>query len=71
MEGNRLYIPSVDTYVTLTAYDGNGNLLEGEWSYEWDGAVGGMLVLTVPEPAAVAAALGAFALAFVLRRKRK
>ena len=51
----------------MEAYDGNGNLLEGEWSYEWDGAAGGMLVLTVPEPAAFAAALGAVALAFALR----
>ena len=71
VEDSRLYIPSVDTYVDLEAYDGNGNLLEGEWSYEWDGAAGGMLVLTVPEPAAVAAVLGALALVFALRRKRK
>lgn len=70
VEDNRLYIPSVDTFVDLEAYDGDGNLLEGEWSYEWNGTTG-MLVLTVPEPAAAAAALGALALAFAAWRKRK
>ena len=69
IEDNRLYISSVDTYVTLTAYDGNGNLLEGEWSYDWDGEAGKLVLNVVPEPAAVAAALGALALAFALRRR--
>ena len=71
VEGNRLYIPSVDTYVTLTAYDGEGNLLEGEWLYDWDGEAGRLVLNAVPEPAVAAAMLGALALAFALRRKRK
>lgn len=68
VEDNRLYIPSVDTYVDLVAYDGEGNLLQGEWIYEWDGQAG-RLVLNVPEPAACAAVLGALALAFAVRRR--
>lgn len=71
VEGNRLYIPSVDTYVTLTAYDGNGNLLEGEWLYDWNGEAGRLVLNAVPEPAVAAVMLGALALAFALRRKRK
>lgn len=68
IEDNRLYIPAADTYVTLTAYDGEGGLLSGEWSFEWNADLNlNELVLTVPEPAAFAAALGAFALAFALR----
>lgn len=68
IEDNRLYIPAADTYVTLTAYDGEGGLLSGEWSFEWNAQLNlNELVLTVPEPAAFAAALGAFALAFALR----
>ena len=73
VEDNRLYIPSIDTFVNLVAYDGEGNLLQGEWFYDWDGETGiGKLVLNaVPEPAAVAAVLGALALAFAARRRRK
>ena len=73
VEDNRLYIPSIDTFVNLVAYDGEGNLLQGEWFYDWDGETGiGKLVLNaVPEPAAVAAVLGALALALAARRKRK
>ncbi len=73
IEDNRLYIPSIDTFVNLVAYDGEGNLLQGEWFYDWDGETGiGKLVLNaVPEPAAVAAVLGALALAFAARRRRK
>ena len=73
IEDNRLYIPSIDTFVNLVAYDGEGNLLQGEWFYDWDGETGiGKLVLNaVPEPAAVAAVLGAIALAFAARRRRK
>lgn len=68
IQDNRLYIPAVDTYVTLTAYDGEGGLLSGEWSFEWNEQLNlNELVLTVPEPAAFAAALGAFALVFALR----
>ena len=57
----------------LTAYDGGGNLLQGVWTYEWDDVAGtGRLVLNaVPEPAAVAAILGALALAFAAWRGRK
>ena len=71
IEDNKLYIPSVDTYVTLKAYGVGGNLLEGEWFYDWNGEAGKLVLNVVPEPAAVAAALGALALAFALRRKRK
>ena len=58
-------------YVDLEAYDGNGNLLEGEWLYDWDGEAGRLVLNAVPEPAVAAAMLGALALAFALRRKRK
>ena len=71
IEDNKLYIPSVDTYVTLTAYDSGGNLLEGEWFYDWDGEAGRLVLNAVPEPAVAAAVLGALALAFALRRRIK
>ena len=73
IEDNRLYIPSIGTFVDLIAYDGEGNLLQGEWFYDWNGETGiGKLVLNaVPEPAAVAAVLGALALALAARRRRK
>lgn len=73
VEDNRLFIPSIGTFVDLIAYDGEGNLLQGEWFYDWNGETGiGKLVLNaVPEPAAVAAVLGALALAFAARRRRK
>ncbi len=73
VEDDRLCLSAYETYVKLTAYDGEGNLLQGVWTYEWDDAAGiGKLVLNaVPEPAAVAAVLGALALAFAARRRRK
>lgn len=71
VEDSKLYIPSADTYVTLTAYDGEGSLLQGEWFYDWNGEAGKLVLNVVPEPAAVAAALGALALAFALRRRIK
>ena len=73
VEDDRLCLSTYETYVKLTAYDGEGNLLQGVWTYEWDDAAGiGKLVLNaVPEPAAIAAVLGALALALAMRRKRK
>ena len=71
IEDNRLYISSIGTFVDLIAYDGEGNLLQGEWFYDWDGETGRLVLNAVPEPAAVAAVLGALALAFAMRRKRK
>lgn len=73
VEDDRLCLSAYETYVKLTAYDGEGNLLQGVWTYEWDEAAGlGKLVLAaVPEPAAVAAVLGALALALAARRRRK
>ena len=73
VEDDRLCLSAYETYVKLTAYDGEGNLLQGVWTYEWDEAAGlGKLVLAaVPEPTAIAAVLGALALAFAMRRRRK
>ena len=73
VEDDRLCLSAYETYVKLTAYDGEGNLLQGVWTYEWDDAAGiGKLVLAaVPEPAAIASVFGALALAFAMRRKRK
>ena len=71
IEDNRLYIPSIGTFVNLVAYDGEGNLLQGEWVYDWNGETGKLVLNAVPEPAAVAAVLGALALAFAARRRRK
>ena len=71
IEDNRLYIPSIGTFVDLIAYDGEGNLLQGEWFYDWNGETGKLVLNAVPEPAAVAAVLGALALAFAARRRRK
>ena len=73
VEDDRLCLSTYETYVKLTAYDGEGNLLQGVWTYKWDDAAGiGKLVLNaVPEPAAIAAVLGALALAFAMRRARK
>ena len=70
VEDSKLYIPSVDTYVTLTAYDGEGNLLEGEWFYDWNGESGRLVLNAVPEPEVAAAVLGALSLAFAARRRR-
>ena len=73
VEDDRLCLSAYETYVKLTAYDGEGNLLQGVWTYEWDDAAGlGRLVLAaVPEPAAVSAVFGALALAFAMRLARK
>ena len=71
VEDNRLFIPSIDTFVNLVAYDGEGNLLQGEWFYDWNGETGKLVLNAIPEPAAVAAVLGALALAFAARRRRK
>ena len=72
VEDDRLCLSAYETYVKLTAYDGEGNLLQGVWTWEWDEAAGlGKLVLTVSEPAAVSAVLGALALALAARRARK
>ncbi len=71
VEDNRLFIPSIDTFVDLIAYDGEGNLLQGEWFYDWNGETGKLVLNAVPEPAAVAAVFGALALALAARRKRK
>ena len=73
VEDDRLCLSTYETYVKLTAYDVEGNLLQGVWTYKWDDAAGiGKLVLNaVPEPAAVSAVFGALALAFAARRKRK
>lgn len=70
VEDNRLYISS-DSYVDLTAYDGEGNLLQGEWFYDWNGETGRLGLNAVPEPAAVSAVLGALALVLAARRARK
>ena len=71
VEDNRLFIPSIDTFVNLVAYDGEGNLLQGEWFYDWNGETGKLVLNAIPEPAAVAAVLGALALALAARRRRK
>ena len=73
VEDDRLCLSTYETYVKLTAYDGEGNLLQGVWTYKWDDAAGiGKLVLNaVPEPAAISAVFGALALALAARRKRK
>ena len=64
IEDNRLYIPAVDTYVDLIAYDADGGLLSGIWSFEWNADLNlNELTLPVPEPAALAAIIGAIALA--------
>ena len=72
-EDDRLYIPSVDSYIKLTAYDEAGNLLVGDWVYDWSEELGvGKLVLNaVPEPEAAAVLLGVLALALAARRKKK
>ena len=71
VEDNRLFIPSIDTFVNLVAYDGEGNLLQGEWFYDWNGETGKLVLNAIPEPAAIAAVFGALALALAARRKRK
>lgn len=72
-EDDKLYVPSVDSYIKLTAYDESGNLLVGDWVYDWSDELGvGKLVLNaVPEPEAAAVLLGVLALVFVVRRRKK
>ena len=57
--------------MNLVAYDGEGNLLQGEWFYDWNGKTGKLVLNAIPEPAAIAAVFGALALALAARRKRK
>ena len=71
VEDNRLFIPSIDTFVNLVAYDGEGNLLQGEWFYDWNGETGKLVLNAIPEPAAIAAVFGALALALAARRRGK
>ena len=54
----------------FAAYDENGNRLGGEFALTGEMGGAGSLVYTVPEPAAVAAVLGALALAVAARRRR-
>lgn len=71
IEDNRLYIQEADTYVDLIAYDADGGLLSGVWSFEWNADLNlNELTLTVPEPAALAAIIGAIALAVCAIRRR-
>lgn len=72
IEDNRLYIPAADTYVDLIAYDADGGLLSGVWSFEWNADLNlNELTLTVPEPEALAAIIGAIALAVCAIRRRR
>ena len=72
IEGNRLYIPSTDTYVDLIAYDAEGSVLSGIWSLDWDGYTNSfMFNQTVPEPAVFAVVLGGLALFCALRNRRR
>ena len=70
IEDNRLYLPSTDTYVSLVAYDSAGGLLEGVWSLDWNGEANVLHFAAIPEPAAFAAVLGAFALAVCYRIRK-
>ena len=70
IEDNRLYLPSTDAYVSLVAYDSAGGLLEGVWSLDWNGEANVLHFAAIPEPAAFAAVLGAFALAVCYRIRK-
>ena len=70
IEDNRLHLPSTDTYVSLVAYDSAGGLLEGVWSLDWNGEANVLHFAAIPEPAAFAAVLGAFALAVCYRIRK-
>ena len=70
IEDNRLYLPSTDAYASLVAYDSAGGLLEGVWSLDWNGEANVLHFAAIPEPAAFAAVLGAFALAVCYRIRK-
>ncbi len=59
-----------DVNNVFAAYDENGNRLGGEFALTGEMGGAGSLVYTVPEPVAVAAVLGALALAVAARRRR-
>ncbi len=61
---------SYDRTITLTAYDVNGDLLDGDW-YIGEGGFLANTAVPVPEPATFAAVLGALAVAFAAYRRRK
>ena len=70
IEDNRLYLPSTDAYASLVAYDSAGDPLEGVWSLDWNGEANVLHFAAIPEPAAFAAVLGAFALAVCYRIRK-
>ena len=70
IEDNRLYLPSTDAYASLVAYDSAGGPLEGVWSLDWNGEANVLHFAAIPEPAAFAAVLGAFALAVCYRIRK-
>lgn len=62
---------SFDPNSIFVAYDESGNQLGGEFSLTSEIGGSGSLIYTVPEPAAVAAAIGALALAAAFARRGK
>ncbi len=58
-----------NTSLKLSAYDTDGNLLDGDWSVDDNGYLFNSAL--VPEPAEWAAIFGALALALAMRRRRK
>lgn len=76
IENNQLkvykdYSGSVYSYIEIIARDGEGNLIEGNWTLV-EGEGGYWLNNSaIPEPAACAALLGLLSLAFAARRRRK
>lgn len=62
---------SFDPNSIFVAYDESGNKLGGEFSLTSEIGGSGSLIYTVPEPAAVAAAIGALALAAAFARRGK
>lgn len=58
-----------NTLLKLSAYDTDGNLLNGDWSIDDNGYLFNSAL--VPEPAEWAAIFGALALALAIRRRRK
>ena len=70
-EGNKIIIGTVSgaaQYMSLFAYDKNGNLYNGIWTVDVAGYLNNS---AVPEPATWAAIFGAIALFFAVRRRRK